>query len=125
MKGVEFILFSVAMVSLFLAMILYVLFGQITVRRLRRNEATKKALGFEFVSGWDIINVAEAFAIPKSWSRKFENGPLSGLYAKSEILREYTSPFDRFLGALLFWLLVLSVIIFISLAVLNKLGFWD
>ncbi len=119
------IFFRIATVGIFLGMILYVLFGQITVRKLRKNKATKKALGFEFVSGWDIINVAEAFAIPKSWSRKFENGPLSGLYAKSEILREHTNPFDWFLGALLFWLLVVSVIILLCLVVLNKLGIWD
>jgi len=42
----------------FIAGFLFVLFGQITVRKLRKNPATKNELGVEFLSGWDIINVA-------------------------------------------------------------------
>lgn len=40
--------------------ILYVAFGQITVRKLRKTPATKDKLGVEFASGWDILNVAGA-----------------------------------------------------------------
>src|SRR5690606_3072570 len=88
--------------------ILYVLFGQVTVRKLRKNPKTKEALGFEYVSGWDIINAAQALALPKFWMRKLEKTTLSTLYAKSEILFANTTRFDRVLGAAFYWLLMVS-----------------
>jgi len=53
-------------ICMFLTAILYVIFGQVTVKKLRKNPKTKDALGLEYVSGWDIINVAQALAIPRS-----------------------------------------------------------
>jgi hypothetical protein len=47
--------------------IMFVLFGQITVRKLRKNPKTRNALGLEYVSGWDVINAAQALAFPRSW----------------------------------------------------------
>jgi len=51
--------------ALFLAMLFYIILGQITVRKLRKNPKTKNELGVEFVSGWDILNVAGALAMPR------------------------------------------------------------
>ncbi|WP_236701395.1 hypothetical protein [Thalassomonas viridans] len=45
--------------------IFFVLFEQITVRKLRKNPKTKDVLGLEFMSGWDILNTAQALAMPK------------------------------------------------------------
>lgn len=45
--------------------ILYVLFGQVTVRKLRKNTETKDYLGLELSSGWDILNVASAICRPR------------------------------------------------------------
>lgn len=59
-------------IFVFFACILYVLFGQLTVRKLRKNPNTKDLLGVEYVSGWDIINVAQAFAFPRSWTKKWK-----------------------------------------------------
>ena len=59
-------LFACLMACMFVTCILYVLFGQITVRKLRNNPKTKDALGLEYASGWDIINVAQALAFPRS-----------------------------------------------------------
>jgi len=64
---------------MFLTAIFYVAFGQVTVKKLRKNPKTKDILGLEYVSGWNIINVAQALAIPRSWSRKLEKSPLSSM----------------------------------------------
>ncbi len=106
-------------------MILYILFGQLTVRRLRKNETLKNNLGIELASGWDIINVAQALAIPKMWSEKLENGPLSVFYAKSQSLRENTTHLDRVLAIIFYWVLTVSGISLITLVALNALGVFD
>lgn len=76
----------------------------------------------EYVSGWDIINVAQALAIPRSWSRQLEKSPLSSIYAKSGVLFENTSKFDRLLGSVFYWLLMISVLSGILLVFLNFIG---
>ncbi len=53
-----------------IACILFVIFGQITVRKLRKIPETKLVLGIELLSGWDIINVATVLALPKGYARK-------------------------------------------------------
>lgn len=108
-----------------IACILYVFFGQITVRKLRNNPETKGALGLEYVSGWDIINVAQALALPKSWSKKLEHGKLSFLYANASVIHSHTTRFDRFLGALFYWLLMVSGLSLALLALLDALGVFD
>jgi|SRR5690554_53880 len=109
----------------FIACILYVLFGQTTVRKLRKNPETKGALGLEYVSGWDIVNVAQALALPKSWSEKLEHGKLSFLYANVSVIHSHTTKIDRFLGALFYWLLMVSGLSLALLALLDALGIFD
>lgn len=106
----------------FVTMVLYVAFGQVTVRKLRKNQKTKEALGLEYVSGWDIINVAQAVALPSSWSRKLEESPLSFIYAKSVLVCENTTKFDRILGLFFYWLMVATGFFGILLVILNSLG---
>lgn len=106
----------------FIACILYVLFGQITVRKLRKNPETKNALGIEHVSGWDIINVAQALAFPKILSQKLEHSKLSFMYANASVIHDHTTKFDRFLGALFYWSLMISGISLAVLALLDALG---
>ena len=118
-------LLALSAVFMLLSLILYVVFGQVTVRRLRKNPVTKEALGVEFASGWDIINVAQALSIPRSLSRKLENSPLSVLYAKSECLRRNTTRFDKVLAATFYWLFTLSGGVMITLVALNGLGVFD
>ncbi len=89
---------GVLIAVIFVVMILYVLLGQITVRKLRKNPETKNELGMEFVSGWDIINVAQALAIPAFIIRRFKDTPLSFLYANAELLIKHTNKFDRVLA---------------------------
>ncbi|MFT7680909.1 MAG: hypothetical protein ACI935_000342 [Moritella dasanensis] len=115
-------LFAFVFLFMFLACIFYVIFGQVTVRNLRKNPKTKDQLGVEFASGWDILNVAQAFAFPQSWSRKLEKSPLSPLNANSQILIENTSKFDRCLGAVFYWLFIISGLSGTLLVLLNFFG---
>lgn len=118
-------LLAIACAIGFFAAIFYVVFGQITVRKLRKNPKTKDKLGFEYVSGWDIINVAQSLSIPRKLSKKLENTPLSVLYANSELLHDQTNMLDRILGSIFYWLLTISGLMMISLAILDAFGFFD
>ena len=119
------ILVGVLILFSFLTAVLYIIFGQVTVRRLRKNKATQGLLGFEFVSGWDIINVAQALSIPRSWSKKLEGSPLSALYANAETLHKNTTKFDRLLAAIFYWLFTITGLAMILLVVLNSFGLFD
>jgi len=107
-----------------IAMILFVLFGQITVRKLRKNPNTKYDLGMEFVSGLDVINVAQALTLPRGIIRKFKKTPLSALYADADLLYKHTSRFDRILARLFFILFSLSGSALIILGILDWIGFF-
>jgi hypothetical protein len=102
--------------------LLYIAFGQLTVKRLRKNPKTKDALGLEYVSGWDIINVAQALALPRGWSNKLEERSLSFMHAKASLLLENTNKFDRFLGAVFYWLLIITGLSSFLLVLLNSFG---
>lgn len=109
----------------FFALITFVLFGQITVRKLRKNPKTKDELGVEFMSGWDILNVAEALALPKFMARRLKNSPLSALYANSALLKKHTNKFDRILGTIFYILFMSSGLTLAFLAFLDFLGLFE
>ncbi len=112
-------------IFMFISCILYVAFGQITVRKLRKNKKTKDALGVEFASGWDIINVAQAFSLPRSWTKKIEDSKFSFMYANATVLYENTTKFDHILGCIFYWLLTISGLSGILLVLLDTFGFFD
>lgn len=101
------------------------LFGQITVRKLRKNPETKDALGIEFASGWDILNVAKVMAMPKKFAQKLKGTPKSVFYADIDLLYKHTSAFDRMLGAIFYWLYVFTGLSMILLVLLNTFGFFN
>ena len=107
---------------MFISLILYVLFGQITVRKLRKNPETKRELGVEFASGWDIVNVAEALSMPPSIMQKIRKGPIGAMYTNSDLLYKNTNWFDRWLARLFYWLFMSSGLSMILLVALNALG---
>ncbi|WP_281557313.1 hypothetical protein [Thalassomonas sp. RHCl1] len=125
MSEFESLMFSFGLAGCFISMIFYIIFGQVTVKRLRKNHETKNILGIEYASGWDIINVAQALSIPRSWRRKLETSPLSALYANSEILYKHTTKVDRVLAATFYWLLTLSGTIMILLVIFDALSLFD
>lgn len=115
------LVFSIVFCFGLLACILYVLFGQITVRKLRKNPETKHALGASFISGWDILNVAQALAWP-SLNRRIKQGQLGALEADPNILIKHTTKLDRFLGVTFYWSFVGSSLSLIVISVLNVTG---
>ncbi len=116
------IIIGILIAIVFVVMVLYVAFGQITVRKLRKNPETKNELGMEFISGWDIINVAQALAMPTFIIRKFRNTKLSFLYANADILIKHTNKFDRILAFLFYWLLMSSGLFMAGWAFLDVTG---
>jgi hypothetical protein len=97
------ILLSFSLLGVVLTGILYVAFGQITVRQLRKNPETKGQLGVEFVSGWDILNVAQTLSLPRKYVRWRDKSSL-GLLPNSELIYRHTTKLDRFLGRMFFWI---------------------
>ena len=82
--------------------IIYIIFGQVSVRKLRKNPITKKSLGLEFVSGWDIFNVAFSLSYPV-WMREVaKKSPLSFLEADYDAIYPYTTRFDRVLAKIIY-----------------------
>lgn len=104
MNNIELIIFEIAMGGAFISWILFVIFGQVTVRKLRKNPELEGKLGAEFASGYDIFNVASALSAPKWFRDKFSQSPLSFLAADYDALYKHTSLFDRILGRT-FWIL--------------------
>jgi hypothetical protein len=109
----------------FVACILYVLFGQITVRKLRKKPETRDQLGIEFASGWDILNVASAISRPKWLSDRYKKSSLSALIASSDVLYRNTTLFDRILARLFWYSYVISGTGLILILVLNWCGLLD
>lgn len=101
---------------------LMVIFGQTTMRKLRRNPSIKHELGLEFASGWDILNVAQALATPQKIHKILENGQLSFLYANSEAIAKHTNRFDKVLAIIFFWLFMGSGVSMLALVILEKIG---
>lgn len=102
--------------------VLFVLFGQITVRKLRKNSRGGKYLGLELVSGWDILNVAGALSTPSWLRKKFESSRVSGLSANYIFLYENTNKFDRLLARLFWYLYIITGLAIISYTVASVLG---
>ena len=109
-----------------ISMVLYVIFGQITVRKLRKNPETRHELGLELASGWDILNVAQALTLPKAIAQRIKRNSTSmglGFEADPDILYKHTTVFDRVLARVFYVLFALSGFALIILATLDF--FWD
>jgi hypothetical protein len=96
--SLQSLLWAIVCFTSIIALILYVIFGQVTVRRLRKNPETKDSLGIEFISGWDILNVAEALALPKKYAQRRKKLAFGMLRADPDVLYKHTTRFDRILA---------------------------
>ena len=83
--------------------IMYVIFGQRVVRRLRKNPETWDKLGVSFLSGYDILNVAGALSAPRCIVKRLENGGLSPLFAQSDILYKHTTKAERIFAKIFYF----------------------
>jgi len=120
-------LLVIPLAVVFISCILFVIFGQVTVRKLRKNPETKYELGIEFLSGWDIFNVAQALSLPKSVMQKIRSNPQGGsvIFANYELLYEHTTVFDRLLARLFCWSWMLSSFALILLMILDWIWGFD
>lgn len=117
--SLESTLFALGMAGVFICLVLYILFGQLTVRKLRKNPLTKNNLGIEFASGWDILNVAGALSTPRWLREKLEASSLSMFSANYQVLYEHTTIFDRILARIFWGFYVVPIILIMTLAVLS------
>ncbi|MCF6363187.1 MAG: hypothetical protein L3J88_07555 [Gammaproteobacteria bacterium] len=115
-------IFSLILAAIFVAWVLFVIFGQVTVRKLRKNPETKYELGIEFVSGWDILNVAQALSLPEVLEKRLKN---KAFHANSDLLYKHTTVFDRVLARMFCTLFVLSGLALIVFGVLDWFGVFD
>lgn len=114
------LLFSISLFGVLVSAVLYVVFGQITVRKLRKNPETRDKLGVEFVSGMDILNVAQALSIPKLIRKRFEKSSLYFLEANFEVLKKHTTRFDRAFARVFYWCLMGSTSLLMLFAIYDS-----
>ena len=116
------IIVGILIAIVFVLMTVFVLFGQVTVRKLRKNPETKNDLGMELVSGWDIINVAQSLAMPAALLRIFRTSKLSFLYADPDVFIKHTNIFDRILARLFYWTMMSTGLFLAGWALLDVTG---
>lgn len=119
------LLVGIMILLVLISMIMYLIFSQITVRKLRKNPVTKDALGIEFISGWDTFNVAQALSLPQFITNKLKESPISSLYARTDLLNMHTTKLDKVLGFTFYWFFIGSNLFSISVMLLNACGAFD
>lgn len=124
MSKAEFTLFGLGALCVIFSGIFFVVFGQVTVRKLRKNPAVKDKLGLEFASGWDIVNVAHSLSMPMWLSDKLQESPLSFLEADAREIRKHINRIDLFLARSFCFFLYTSQLIILPLVILDAAGFW-
>ena len=107
-----------------ITLILFVIFGQATVRKLRKNPETKDSLGMEFVSGWDIFNVAQALALPRKYAQWRKKAPLGMLHADADLLHKHTTRFDRILARVFYIPFMFAAFFLLVLCLMESFGFF-
>jgi len=105
--------------------VLLIIFGQITVRKLRKKPETMQELGIELLSGWDIFNVAQALSLPKAIAQKIRDNPMGTMHANPDLLYKHTTVFDRVLARLFYWLALSSISAMFILIILDEFGVFD
>ena len=115
-------IFGVILLLFFISSILLILFGQVTVRRLRKNPETMSLLGFDYVSGRDIFSVAQALSWPLWMTRKLKQSKLSFFFADPDLLLQHTTKFDRILARLFYWTMIVTVVSLLLLMLADSLG---
>jgi hypothetical protein len=102
MREVGLTIFGCILFGFFLTAILFVVFGQVTVRKLRKNPATRAVMGFEGISGGDIANVAFSLLVPKSHWYGYRQRRTQGWPSLDPgLLHQHMSKLDRILGKIL------------------------
>lgn len=96
-------LFTFLLLSSIFSWVLFIIFGRVTVSRLRKDPKSSSNLGFQLFSGQDVLNVAQAIALPRSLTRKMSSGSWGALRVDPDIVEELISPLERRLAKVMFW----------------------
>lgn len=118
-------LLGICVLFILIGWFLFILFGQITVRKLRKNPETRDQLGLELASGWDIFNVAGAMCRPRWLSDRLRRSPLAFTAADERPIYENTNWFDRLLGRTMFTMMMGAVLAMMILIPLHFTGLID
>ena len=118
-------LLGICVLFIFIGWILFILFGETTVRRLRKNPETRDKLGLEFASGWDIFNVAGAMCRPQWLSKRIRRSTISFTAADERPIYENTNWFDRLLGRTMFIMMMGAVSVMLVIIALHFAGLID
>jgi len=116
------LLFRITMSAIIASAILYLIFAQVTVRKLEKIQVTREQMGFEPISGWRIFNVAQALSFPKTFFHRVQRSPLSFLHANAELIYANTNRLDRVLARLFYWTSVGSTMVLILLWLTDLFG---
>jgi len=126
MSDVEAIIFLSLILAIILTGILFVIFGQVTVKKLRKNPTTRDALGFETVSGGDIANVAFSLLVPKSLWFRYRQRREEGWPAPDPgLLHQHMSKSDRILGKILASIWLATMLAFFAYACAESAGVFN
>jgi len=114
--------FGIIFLIMFLDMFLLLAFASITVRKLKKNPATKDFLGFEIYSGFNIFGIAQALSWPRTITKKTDSSKFSFIVANAELLHKHTNKFDKILARSFYWPMIFSVISLLLFGALSELG---
>jgi len=117
-------LLAIPFVVLLVGSVFFVIFGQVTMRKLRKKPEIRHELGIEFLSGWDILSVAQTLTLPKSIAQRIRRNS-RGTAADPDLLYRYTTLFDRVLARVFYMLITLSVFAMFVLIILDEFGVFD
>lgn len=115
-------LLGLAFIPGFFSLIVFIIFGQITVRKLRKVPTLENEMGMEFMSGWNILNIAQALATPRKIHKLLENSPVSFLHANSDLLKKHANQLDHILAIVFFWPFMFSGLSMAFLVLLKSIG---
>ncbi len=96
--------------SLMFTPILFFIINIKTVRRLRKNPITKDAMGFYLFWGWYALNLSVALFASKKWMTKRRSYSDGYLFANPDLMRQYTTPFEKVICKLFVILGLFSVL---------------
>lgn len=105
--------------------IFLVIFGQVTVRKLRKNTEAKDALGIEFINGWDIIHAGMALTLHRKFGRRIKKAPFGLLHADPDLLYKHTTILDRILSRVFYIIYALAGLFAVVLMLLDIAGFFN
>ncbi len=112
----------VLVISLIMTCILFIVINLKTVRRLKKNPITKDAMGFHLIWGWYAPNISLALFVSKKQMTKRKECSHGFMFADPDLMRQYTTPFEKVICKLFVILGLLSVVNLFIIGILDQMG---